>query len=1103
MAVAFVDSAVGAYEADVSTGPQQAWALPVPTAGGALTEGDFLLFAFSVDTPSGTTAAPVITPPSGAVALVASTLTSGSSTSMLGSAVYYKRVTAAEAAAPPASYPFGFDAAYDGTWSVSRFRGVDAASPFAISTDSVAVAAATSTSSVSKTSPSVTTTADAAMLVAGVTHRSGSATLTSGDPAGYTRAAYGFALGGRGHAVAYASQATAGASTTAVWRESSGGVGIAWQTALRPAATAPAADTTAPTVPAGVTATASSATAVALSWTASTDATGVASYRVRRGGVDLATVTGTSYTDATVAASTAYSYTVSAVDAAGNRSAESTAATVTTPAPPAAADSTAPTAPTGLTVTASSAAAVALAWTASTDAVGVASYRVRRNGTVLSGAGAITGTSFTDDTVSAGTAYSYTVSAVDAAGNRSAESTAATATTPVGTAAGPVVRDVTVGEIASGTAVTGVMPATAAAGDLLLAHVTGNGQTAPSTPPAGWTLVTSVDGITASAVNGSALFYKIAAAGDAGASVSFTGGSTTASRMSVIVARVTGHNASTPFDVAAAADKGPTGTTTFNAPAITTVNANALVLWFITKNSGSATAGAAPTTTDGPTRIAYTDGAVEAGRVQAAFTQTQAAAGSTGTPLFTSAASSQWTAITAAVRPAAAASTATPGTYVSAWTGDPDGDSVPIKVKTTGAASVRLKVGTDAGVTTGVTWTAPVVPDSSGYSRFVLAGLPNGAARRYQVEVDGVLAAPVGSFTTDTPAAQLSYRAAFGSCLTSGNSTRTAFDNILANQPRLMLHLGDWGYDNNVSTSQASQQASVEKQIAANGGLRDLIRQVPTVWQFSDHDSGQNDWTGGPGPQTPAVLASYAEVVPYEGTLPAGGIYRAVHCGRIKYILTDGRSFKSAASATDDANKTMFGMAQEAWIAQQLADAAYLVKVLCVDVPWDYPTTAGDDKWGGYKAAGQRLVDAITAAKARVFLIHGDAHSLCADDGTSPNNLGGLPVAGAAPFGNSTSVKGGPYSQGTWPTAANVGTTEQQHGLLDVTDTGDTITIRFSGRDKTNTERVTLTKTWDVATPTPAPTAPNKVLVGSTWRPETPRVLAGGSWLPDTHRPAI
>jgi chitodextrinase len=104
-------------------------------------------------------------------------------------------------------------------------------------------------------------------------------------------------------------------------------------------------DTTPPSVPTGLTATASSSTSVALSWTAATDNVGVTGYDVFRGSTQIKQgATGTSFTDSTAAASTTYSYTVKARDAAGNVSAASTAATVTTP--PAGGSTTATFAPT-------------------------------------------------------------------------------------------------------------------------------------------------------------------------------------------------------------------------------------------------------------------------------------------------------------------------------------------------------------------------------------------------------------------------------------------------------------------------------------------------------------------------------------------------------------------------------------------------------------------------------------------------------------------------------------------------------------------------------------------------------------------------------------
>lgn len=89
-------------------------------------------------------------------------------------------------------------------------------------------------------------------------------------------------------------------------------------------------------------------------------------------------------------------------------------------------DSTAPSAPSGLSATASSSAKVDLAWSASTDNVGVAGYRIYRDGTEI---GTSTVASFADTSVAGGTTYNYTVKASDVAGNLSASSNTATVKT--------------------------------------------------------------------------------------------------------------------------------------------------------------------------------------------------------------------------------------------------------------------------------------------------------------------------------------------------------------------------------------------------------------------------------------------------------------------------------------------------------------------------------------------------------------------------------------------------------------------------------------------------------------------------------------------------
>jgi chitinase len=89
-------------------------------------------------------------------------------------------------------------------------------------------------------------------------------------------------------------------------------------------------DTTPPSAPGNLHSTGTTSSSVSLAWTASTDNVGVTGYDVFRGSTKVATVTGTSATDTGLAASTTYTYTVTAHDAAGNVSAASNQISVTT-----------------------------------------------------------------------------------------------------------------------------------------------------------------------------------------------------------------------------------------------------------------------------------------------------------------------------------------------------------------------------------------------------------------------------------------------------------------------------------------------------------------------------------------------------------------------------------------------------------------------------------------------------------------------------------------------------------------------------------------------------------------------------------------------------
>ena len=187
-------------------------------------------------------------------------------------------------------------------------------------------------------------------------------------------------------------------------------------------------DTRPPSTPAGLQAKAVSSGQIDLSWSKSSDNVAVAGYVVYRDGAKLRRVSGTptSYEDTTVAASTTYVYTVAAVDVAGNGSPQSKPAKVTTPA---AKDARPPSTPTGLRAKAVNTTEIDLTWSASSDNVAVTGYVIYRNRERLTKV-AGTSTSYRDTAVTPSTGYSYTVQAVDAAGNVSGQSNVATAKTP-------------------------------------------------------------------------------------------------------------------------------------------------------------------------------------------------------------------------------------------------------------------------------------------------------------------------------------------------------------------------------------------------------------------------------------------------------------------------------------------------------------------------------------------------------------------------------------------------------------------------------------------------------------------------------------------------
>ena len=191
-------------------------------------------------------------------------------------------------------------------------------------------------------------------------------------------------------------------------------------------------DVTAPSAPQNLKSLSVTASSATLAWDAASDDVGVDHYVVHyQASGELKknqTAAGTSATLANLQAATAYTVSVTAVDAAGNTSEPSSSITVTTDE--AVIDVVAPSVPADLAASTITDSSIALSWSASTDNVAVTGYKVKY--TPAGGVSKtvnVTGTACLLSDLASETEYSCCVAAFDASNNLSAYSAAVVAKT--------------------------------------------------------------------------------------------------------------------------------------------------------------------------------------------------------------------------------------------------------------------------------------------------------------------------------------------------------------------------------------------------------------------------------------------------------------------------------------------------------------------------------------------------------------------------------------------------------------------------------------------------------------------------------------------------
>ena len=333
-----------------------------------------------------------------------------------------------------------------------------------------------------------------------------------------------------------------------------------------------------------------------------------------------------------------------------------------------------------------------------------------------------------------------------------------------------------------------------------------------------------------------------------------------------------------------------------------------------------------------------------------------------------------------------------------------------------------------------------------------VTGLEPDTRYHYEIEVDGETdRGRQGRFhTPDTGAYSFSFAAA--SCAIS-ISNGQVFDAIREQDPLFFMITGDIVYGD-IGVADPGRYYDAYTWFLTKSARSALHLSTATVYMWDDHDYGTND-SDRTSPSREVAQQVYREWTPsyplaVEGD--SGPIYHAFTVGRVRFIVTDGRSERSPNSDPDDSQKTILGTEQKEWFKQQLLDAngAYPLIVWVQSVPWIADPSDGADNWGGYSTERAELANFIADNDIQgLMMIAGDAHMVAIDDGTNSDYSasGGaeFPVFQAAALDRPGNAKGGPYSEGVVEGGG-------QFGLVTVEDDGTTIDVTLSGRDYVGAE---------------------------------------------------
>lgn len=229
--------------------------------------------------------------------------------------------------------------------------------------------------------------------------------------------------------------------------------------------------------------------------------------------------------------------------------------------------------------------------------------------------------------------------------------------------------------------------------------------------------------------------------------------------------------------------------------------------------------------------------------------------------------------------------------------------------------------------------------------------------------------------TRTAPAGPADFRIAFGSCCRiQFDPDQRIWNAVRALEPDMFLWLGDNIYAD-------SDQPAALTDLYGRGRvverLEPFLRSTPQLATWDDHDFGFND-SDGRNPFKAQSLRVFKNfwANPGYGEADNPGVYFKQHYGGVDFFVLDGRYHRDPTDQVDNADKSMLGAAQKAWLKRELKASRTPFKVLAIGGGWSAAENEkGGDSWGVYLTERNEIFDFIRDNEiGGVVCVSGDSH---------------------------------------------------------------------------------------------------------------------------------